>query len=146
MESQNMQRSMRTSGMSIIEISIVIMIMAIFASLAVGAYAWLSRAKINSSKARLENLKNAIEQYKFDGKQYPNKLEDLISKPADWKQGYYNPEGYVKNESEFLDAWDQPIQYKKNPAGSGKRPFELYSFGPNLEGSPQEEWMHVWDL
>lgn len=142
---ENMNRSMRTSGMSIIEIMVVIMIMGIFASLAVGAYAWLSKAKINSTKARLENLKNAIEQYKFDSKQYPNKLEDLITQPADWKHGYYNPQGYVNSELDFLDAWDEPMQYKKT-TGSGKHPFELYSFGPNKEGSPQEEWMNVWKM
>jgi len=141
---EKMQPSLRTSGMSIIEISVVIMIMGIFAGLAVGAYAWLGRAKINGTKYKLENLKNAIELYKSEGRIYPNRLEDLITKPADWKQGYYNPEGYVKNDSEFDDSWGERMQYKLTP--TGKHKFELYSYGPNGEGSPQEEWMNVWEI
>jgi type II secretion system protein G len=139
---------LRTSGMSIIEISVVLMIIGLMAAMAVGAYRWLGTANISATKSRLQNLKSSIETYKFDGKQYPSRLEDLLRKPADWKQGYYNPAGYVDNEGDLDDSWNVRIQYKKNPvsAGSNKRPYELYSWGPNGEGSPQEEWINIWEL
>lgn len=140
----------RTSGMTLIEIIVVITIIGLFVGLAgPGLFRWIAGAKEKKTQVRLSGLKSVITQFHSDTAQYPSNLLELVNRPADPKASARWRGPYVENEEKDLrDGWEQEIVYKRNPAGPGssKRPFELYSWGANGEGSPKEEWIDVWNL
>lgn len=142
----NMQKSsMRTQGMTLIEVIVVLMVVGILIGLiAPGVMKWVRRAERNKTEVLLKGLKTQIVQYKTDTYQYPNTLIDLARRPSDpnirWKSAY------IEDENELIDAWGNAVVYRKNAQGSGKRPFELYSWGAEGEGSPQEDWVDVWSI
>lgn len=143
---EKMQSSLHTSGMSIVEISIVIMIIGLFMAGAVGLMNYVESAKATTTDTHLINLKTAIERYVQDSKgQYPDKLEDLLVKPASWKEGTRYKGPYVDSEKEFEDGWNLRIQYKKLSAGNRK--FELFSWGSKEgEETPAEKRLSVWEI
>lgn len=135
----------RTSGMSLIEIMVVIMIIGLFVGVGVPRiFRALSGAKVKKTRVLLPSLKATIVEYHSDTGQYPARLEDLYIRPSDpkissrWHQ-------YVEGEDGIKDGWGNQFVYKRSPAGS-KHPFELYSWGGETEGSPKEEWLDVWNL
>jgi type II secretion system protein G len=133
--------------MSLIEIMIVILIIGLFTGIGLPRlYKALSGAKIKKTKVLLPSLKATIVEYHSDNQQYPSRLQDLVVRPSDAKPGRWHQ--YIENEDGLKDGWGNDFVYKRNPAGpgAGKRPFELYSWGENGEGSPQEEWINVWDI
>lgn len=148
MVQQQARMNSRTSGMSLIEIMIVILIIGLFTGIGLPRlYKALSGSKVKKTRILLPGLKATIVEYHSDTGQYPGRLEDLVVRPSDpkvasrWHQ-------YIESEDGLNDAWNNPFVYKRNPAGagSGKRPFELYSWGENGEGAPQEEWIDVWNI
>ena len=112
------------SGMSFIEITIVILIMGIMAAVVLpNATRWLGRGKLTATKANLEALGNVIQEYQMDVGAYPNTLSDLVTKPQDvtgWNGAY------LKKLPK--DGWQQEFVYKKNERGT-QPPYELYSLG-----------------
>ena len=112
------------SGMSFIEISIVILIMGIMAAvIAPNMTRWLSRGKDTATKASLQSVSNVIQEYQMDVGAYPNALVDLVTKPQDvtgWNGAY------LKKVPK--DGWNQEFIYKKNERGT-QPPYELYSMG-----------------
>ena len=112
------------SGMSFIEISIVILIMGIMAAvIATNMTRWLSRGKDTATKASLQSVSNVIQEYQMDVGAYPNALVDLVTKPQDvtgWNGAY------LKKVPK--DGWNQEFIYKKNERGT-QPPYELYSMG-----------------
>lgn len=148
--SEQYNKQMRTSGMTIIEIMIVVTIIGLFVGLAIpGLQGYLKRAKITKTKVRLVGLKSVVEQYKEEIGQYPTTLLDLVTRPSDPKAASRWRSSYIEDpEKDLQDAWGNEIMYRRNPGGSGagKRPFELYSWGPEGEGSTQEEWIDAWTV
>lgn len=145
---QQERKSHRTSGMTLIEIIVVITIIGIFAGLAgPGLFRWISGAKEKKTNVTLAGLKSVITQYHSDTTQYPATLQDLVTQPSDPKIRVWRGP-YVDNPGKDLsDGWGQDLVYKRNPAGpgAGKRPFELYSWGAEGEGSTKGQ-ISVWDL
>ena len=114
------------SGMSFIEISIVILIMGIMAAvIAPNMTRWLSRGKDTATKASLQSVSNVIQEYQMDVGAYPTALVDLQKKPQD-VTGYGGP--YIKGEKTLKDGWNQEFIYKVNARGT-QPPYELYSMG-----------------
>lgn len=141
---------MRTSGMTLIEIIIVVTIIGLFAGLAgPGLFKWIRSAKENKTKVRLTGLKSIINQYKEETGQYPSVLLDLVTAPSEPKVASRWRGPYLEDpEKDLQDGWGSEFVYRRNPSGSGsaRRPFELYSWGQNGESSPQEEWVDVWSI
>ncbi|MEX0848689.1 MAG: type II secretion system protein GspG [Candidatus Dependentiae bacterium] len=126
-------------GFTLMEILIAIAIVAIV-TITVGPALLRQafRGKRDATKVRLQGVKSSVQQYHMDNNSYPEKLRDLVKKPADAKR-WDGP--YL--EQEPRDAWDRRFNYKRTP--SGKKPYELYSWGENGRGAPKEEWLSVWD-
>lgn len=148
MSSFQQKSKLRTCGMTLIEIIIVVTIIGLFAGLAgPGLFKWITSAKENKTKVRLTGLKSVITQFKEETGQYPSTLLDLVTRPTDPKVAARWRGPYVEApEKDFEDGWGNEFVYRKSPAGTGKRPFELYSWGPNGDSSPQEEWVDVWSI
>jgi general secretion pathway protein G len=104
----------------------------------------VKKAKRTSTEANIRAAKTAIEQYYEDTDVYPASLKDLVDRPADsrvsakWKGPYMDKE--MVN-----DPFKSEYQYSVNPKGS-KPPYELYSYCPNKEGAPEEEWIQAKNL
>jgi len=130
-------------GFSLIEILIALTIIGIMAAGVLGLTKWIGKAKISKTRTTIANVKLAIDSYANDTGAYPSTLSELATRPADEKiakrwQGPYE-------SAEVEDGWKTPFVYQLNAKGS-KNKYELYSWGPNGEGSPENEWISVWDI
>lgn len=137
-------------GISLIEIVIAITLIAIFAGL-VGPtlFRYLTTGRKTATEVTLRGIQEAIENFREDTGIYPNSISELYIRPSGdpvnkrWKGPYL---GKGKRGEEALtenprDAWKGEIVYQLNPKGT-QPPYVLYSWGPNGEGSPQEEWIY----
>jgi general secretion pathway protein G len=129
-------------GFSLIEIVIAISIVGLMGALAVGAIQYLRKAARTATDSNLQSLKLSIQSFNSDTGSYPARLDELLTRPADPKISKRWRGPYLEKEVE--DGWKHPFVYQLNPKGSA-HPFELYSWGPNGEGSAQEEQISVWE-
>ncbi len=118
------QQNRRRHSFTLIEIMIVVVIIAMLAALVgpniIGSF---DKAKVNSTKAQLVNLKNAVQQYYMDLSSYPNTLEDLIRNPGDDR--WHGP--YLEAKSIPLDGWGNEFVY--TVPGEDNMAFDLNSLG-----------------
>lgn len=136
------KRQAHTQGMTFIEITIALLIIGGFMAFVMPAlYRALTGSKRNNTTVALNNLKVQISQYHSDTHQWPTRLRDLVTKPAD--ANIRNWHKYAE-EDDLYDAWGQEFVYRLVGTG-GKKPFELYSWGSDTPNSPQEEWVNAWE-
>jgi general secretion pathway protein G len=134
----------RKAGFSLLEIVIAIALMALAVAV-VGPIVMrqFGKGKKKATETALKATQGGIDEFYSDVSAYPAALEDLLKKPADEKlaKGWDGP--YLNKNPK--DGWNHDLEYQLNPKGSA-HPYELYSWGPNGEGSPAEEQISVWDL
>lgn len=134
----------KTRGFSLIELMVAVTIMALLAGIVgFGVKGLLAKTKKTATVSTLKNLETAIESYYNDIGSYPALLSDLVNKPADPKLSKKWEGPYLK-KAVTEDAWGTEFVYQVTKGG--KHQFELYSWGPNKEGSPEDEHLNVWDL
>lgn len=132
-------------GFTLIEIMIAITIIGILgALLAPSMLSYLSSSKETATKSNLRTTEMVIEQFYSHTGSFPEKLRDLIKKPADEQAAKKWKGPYLKSQNIPTDGWDVPFVYKK--PGEKGHPYELYSYGPNGKGAPKNEWISVWEL
>lgn len=133
------------SGMSFMEIIVVIAIMALFAAV-VGpkALSYLEKAKRNTTEANLRATKQALDAYYSDTGSFPDTLSDLMRKPFDEKaakswQGPY----FDKSDEDYIptDGWKHELFYERTPGQA--QPYKLGSFGPEGEESDEDSWIYA---
>ena len=118
------------SGFTLIEILVVIVVIAILATLvAPNIFKNVGEAKSTTARAQIENLSSALDAYRLDNGTYPTSQQGLdalttlptIDPPANWKQPYLR-------KAVPLDPWGKPYVYifpgESNPMG-----FDLISYG-----------------
>ncbi len=137
-----MEQRKLQAGFSLMEILIVVAIVGIMSAAVIGGISYIGRARASSTKSLLRSLETYIDTYHNDTGEYPVTLNDLVERPSNEKVSKRWEGSYVKKVP--TDGWKQDFVYQ--PTKGGKYPYELYSWGPNKEGSPQEEWISVWDL
>ncbi len=111
-------------GFTLVEIVIVIaligLILAVVANRIMGSQ---KRAEYKLAQTQMQTLSGKIEQYQADVGALPDKLEQLVTAPANasgWLGPYSRPE-------ELQDPWHHPIDYR-HPGDDG-RAYQLTSMG-----------------
>lgn len=129
-------------GFSLIEIIVALSIVSIMAVGAFGAFRYIQQGKVTKTQAILADLRTDLERFRSDVGRYPQTLEDLTRRPSDpelsrgWRMQY--------REDVPFDAWHQEFVYEKRDDKGSRYPYELYSWGKNGVGSPEDEWISVW--
>lgn len=132
------------SGFSIVEIMIVLAIIGMILGVAVpGFLTARKKGKRTTTTATIKSIEASIQQFNDDTGAYPSSLRDLVEKPSDEKIAKRWDGPYAKNP-EPTDSFGNDIQYQ--PTKGQRHPFELYSWGPNGESAPRDEWIDVWEL
>lgn len=93
-------------------------------------------AKITGTKEVLTAIKTAIQEYKKDTGNLPNKLEDLFNKPEgieNWREGGYLAEQY----RDLKDLFGNKLVYKLTNREDA--PFELISYGNDRKEGGEED-------
>jgi general secretion pathway protein G len=126
-------------GFTFIELVIAVSILAVLALL-VGpnAMKYYREAKENTTQTNLQTIKTNIDDFIRRVNKAPQSLNDLIRKPADLDQRKWGGP-YLEAKEVPKDAWDSDFVYKVVPGQHP--PYQLYSWGPNGPGSPEEEWI-----
>lgn len=116
-------------GFTLVELMAVLLIIALLAGVAAkNIMGQIEKAKVNTTKATLSNLHQAVNMFKIDTGRYPTEevgLWELVEEPTDvygWAEG-----GYLEQEKVPLDGWKHEFVYLLNPE-SGK-PFVIISYG-----------------
>lgn len=133
--------SQSRSGFSLIELMIVIAIGAVLMAGVIAGFRYLKSAKITQTQQVLHGVRAGIEMFQARLNEWPNSLDDFWTRPTNpllakrWTAGAYG----LESEADVKDAWGNRLQYQRKP--KGQPPYELYSWGPNGEGSPESEWI-----
>lgn len=126
-----------TSGMTLLEIMVVIVIIGMIASLVgVSVLDQLDESKKKSTKVQIQNIASALDLYKLDFGQYPSTSEGLqaLVSPGENK----NP--YMKNVPK--DEWSKEFIYIAPGTHEGAG-YDLESYGPDGQdggGDDIESW------
>lgn len=143
-ETQVQQAAGTKTGFTMVELLAVITIIMILAGLVLGAAAWAGRkADIGRCLARMQTIKNALEEYKFDYGKYPQlssagavPYAPLFStplnsgRPSGEKRPYISETNFLNSSSQFSDPWGNYFRYQA-PGVHNKSMYDLWSFGPN---------------
>ena len=133
------KRLRKTSGFTLIEIMVVLVIMGVMAALIVPRVVGrVEDSRKVAAKSDIASIMNALKLYNLDNMRYPTNqqgLTALVNKPNiapipnNYKSG-----GYLEKLPN--DPWGNAYQYV-NPGRHGE--IDVYSFGPNGQGSGGED-------
>jgi general secretion pathway protein G len=116
-----------SSGFTLIEILIVIVIMGLLISLvAPTLFSKVSSSQRKTTMAQMQMISTALDTYRLDIGSYPDKLEELRSSDRPGWDGPYLPRAIP------ADPWGSPYVYSVTT--DSKTPYGLSSYGAG--GSP----------
>jgi len=125
------RRRVRHSGFTLLELLVVMVIIGLLAGYVGPKYfAQIGKSEVKATRAQLDSLEKALDQYRLDTGHYPSTEQGLAAltvKPdndARWDGPYLK-----KNVPD--DPWGHPYQYKA-PGEHGE--YDLYSLGK--DGQP----------
>ena len=112
----------RRSGFTAVELIVVISIILLLSGLIVGVGA-LAKQRAHEARAvrDLEVMKNALEEYRLEYQQYPERDFGYFTNAL----ALHMPDGF-----DYLDPWGTYYQYEYDPTKS-KYSYALYSKGPD---------------
>lgn len=140
----SMNTHLKQTGFTLIEIMVVVVILAILASVVVPKI--MDRpdeARIAKAKQDVRAVESALGLYKLDNFSYPTTdqgLEALVTKPSGSPEPKnYKKGGYVKSVPK--DPWGNEYQYL-NPGTHGD--IDIFSLGPDMQ--PSEDDIGNWNI
>jgi general secretion pathway protein G len=127
-------------GFTLIEILVVIVVIAILATLvAPNVFQHVSTAKSSTAKSQIEMIGTALDAYRLDNGQYPTTqqgLDALINKPSiDPPATWRGP--YLRKEIP-LDPWNEAYVYT-SPGEVNTTGFDLLSYGADKKAGGEGE-------
>lgn len=123
----------KSRGFTLIEVLLVVIILAVLASMVVPRLTGRSR-KAKMAIARtdvLGNIPTALDLYELDAGQYPTTeqgLGALLQKPSGSPVPAKWAGPYLKKQP--LDPWNNIYQYR-NPSSKNTDDYDLFSYGPD---------------
>ncbi len=126
-----MKKLRNTSGFTLIEIMVVIVILAMLAAL-VGPKLMgrTDDAKITDARVQIKNIETALKLYKLDTGSYPSTEQGLISLVTKPTVGMipkgYKDGGYLESKKIPKDPWGNDYLYV-SPGEHGD--YDLFSYG-----------------
>lgn len=132
---------MHRSGFTLIEILVVIVVIAILASLvAPSVFQHVGTAKDATARSQIEMLGAALDAYRLDNGRYPTTDQGLDAleqapgtdpRPTSWKGPYLR-------KDVPLDPWKHPYVYRSPGTESG-RGYDLLSYGADGKAGGEGE-------
>lgn len=134
---------MKRSGMSLLEILIVLSILAVLiAIIAPRILGSQKKADIKATRLQISNIEEALKLYAADNRTFPNTEEGLaalLEKPADEKRAKNWDGPYFDGEGAPIDPWGNEFGYEYPPT-QGKRDFpDIWSSGPDGEQNSEDD-------
>jgi general secretion pathway protein G len=121
----------RRGGFTLIEILVVIVVLAVLASLvAPNVFRHVGAAKEGTARSQVEMLGAALDAYRLDNGRYPTTEQGLEAlwtvpasepRPANWRGPYLR-------KAVPRDPWDKPYLYR-SPATESRGGYDLLSLG-----------------
>lgn len=137
------QKNARKQGFSLVEILIVIALIAILATVAIGNLGGIFGGQQEKIAQQVVNqgMKLGLTAYKLDVGNYPTSEEGLmalIKSPAGKESRWKGP--YIEEFEVPLDPWGNPYQYRFPGSRniSGTRGYDIWSFGTDGTESPDD--------
>lgn len=126
-----MYKSGNSSGFSLIELLVVLIILGLIAGLVVPNIMQRGEdAKLRAADAEVQRLSMAVDEFYLDNGRPPKELRELVEKPGDAS----NWNGPYVNDSNLQDPWENDYQYRYP---GEHRSFDIWSYG--ADGSPGGE-------
>lgn len=134
---------MKRSGMSLLEILIVLSILAVLiAIIAPRILGSQKKADIKATRLQISNIEEALKLYAADNRTFPNTEEGLLAmmeKPSDEKRAKNWDGPYFDGEGAPVDPWGNEFSYEYPPT-QGKRDFpDIWSSGPDGEQNNEDD-------
>ena len=127
MERERAGRTQRERGFTLIEIMVVVIVLAIMASLIVPQFVGTTlEAKVSKARSDIKTLETNLERMYLHLDAYPTTeqgLQALVTAPAGIEDRWKGP--YVKVLED--DPWGHPYQYRS--PGENGRTFDIWSQG-----------------
>ena len=111
-----------TSGMTLLEIMVVIVIIGLIGSLVgVAVFERLGEASDRTARIQIGNIQQACDLFRLDNKKYPSGLSELANPP-----GRGSKRAYMAKIPK--DPWGNDYQYR-NPGSQNKGGVDIWSTG-----------------
>lgn len=135
----------RVAGFTMMEIIVVIAVIGIIMGIVIPQIRRTqTQAKRTAAEINLKKIQTQLEIFNSTFGRYPADLRELVDRPADPKVAQRWTQ--LLDEKEVKDPWGTAYFYQATPGkGPGQRPYQLYSWGPNGEGSEEGTWVDVWN-
>ncbi|KKL07703.1 hypothetical protein LCGC14_2583360 [marine sediment metagenome] len=125
----------RRGGFTIVEILVVVIIIAVLATLIVPAYfGRVGSAKRSVAKRNLAVIESAIEMFSSDYGRLPEGLDELVERPADVAEMDWNPPALKPKN--LKDPWSRAYLYQA-PGEHGA--YDLYTLGRDGQEAGEKE-------
>ena len=130
----------RDSGVTLIEMMVVLVIIAIVASLIVpNVIGRPDEARVTVARTDVRTIAASLEMYRLDNLSYPSSgdgLQALVKAPAGTEATRYRAGGYIRKLPD--DPWGNAYIYecpgKQNPSG-----YDLSSMGPDARAGTDDD-------
>ena len=130
----------RSSGFTLIEIMVVLVIIAILGAL-IGPQILgrVDEARRTAAEQDIRTLGTALDLYRMDNFRYPTTdqgLESLVRKPDDPTVRNWKTDGYLKSRTVPKDPWGNEYLYLQPGTRGGA--YDLYSLGADGQVGGEE--------
>lgn len=132
-----------SKAFTLIELLAVMMILGILMALVIGVAKYITRSSdIESTRSNMSIIMAAIREYRQDADKYPTSQADLVAELKSVEMSRKQIDKLAKyvwsaDNTEFLDAWGQPIVY--SPTGGRAGAPGLTSPGPDGDIDTKED-------
>ena len=124
------RRPPRHRGFTLMEVLLVLVILVILGSMAVGLFMGTrERANIDSATIQIGMIETSVDLYQLHMNAYPSSLDDLMQAPADAA----NPtkwSGPYLRKAIPVDPWGNEYQFAA-PGKNNQNSYDFWSYGPD---------------